>query len=210
MPEPVGGSLPPLDFRPLTVARWPDLERLFGPRGACAGCWCMWFRLTRAEFERGKGAGNRQALRALLESGPPPGILAYAGEEPVGWCALAPRQEYPLLARSRILRRIDDAAVWSIVCFFVKRSQRRRGVTEQLLRAATRYALEQGARICEGYPVEPKGGRTPDTFAYHGVASAFRAAGFSEVARRSPTRPIMRYVAEAAPAAVAPEAGPGS
>ncbi len=191
MPEPVAA---PLRFRPLTPERWPDLERLFGARGACAGCWCRWFRLARAEFERAQGAGNRAALHALVESGPPPGIVAYAGEEPVGWCALAPRSAYPLLARSRILKPVDDAPVWSIVCFFVARGWRRRGTTVELLRAATRYAREQGARVVEGYPVEPKAGATADTFAYHGLASAFRRAGFTEVARRSETRPIMRLV----------------
>ncbi len=181
-----------LHFHPLTPERWPDLERLFGARGACAGCWCMWFRLARAEFERAKGEGNREALHALVESGPPPGILAYAGEEPVGWCALAPRAQYPLLARSRILKPVDDAPVWSIVCFFVARKHRRQGITVELLRAATRYARERGARVVEGYPVEPKAGGSPDTFVYHGLASAFRRAGFTEVARRSETRPIMR------------------
>ncbi len=181
-----------LTFQPLTPDRWPDLERLFGARGACAGCWCMWFRETRAEFERRKGAGNRAALRALVEQGPPPGILAYAGEEPVGWCALAPRAQYPLLARSRILRPVDDEPVWSVVCFFVARTHRRRGLTVELLRAAARYARERGARVLEGYPVEPKAAGTADSFAYHGLASAFRDAGFAEVARRSETRPIMR------------------
>ncbi len=195
MPERAAQPTPPIEVLPLTAERWPDLERLFGPRGACAGCWCMWFRTPRAEFERGKGDGNREALRALVESGPPPGILAYAGAEPVGWCAVAPREAYVLLQRSRILRPLDDAPVWSIVCFFVSRRHRRRGVTAQLLRAATRFALERGARIVEGYPVEPKDRRVADTFVYHGVASAFRAAGFHEVARRSETRPIMRYLA---------------
>ncbi len=183
-----------LHFRPLTPERWPDLERLFGARG-CAGCWCMWFRLSPSEFERGKGDGNRAALRTLVHAGPPPGILAYAGDEPVGWCAVAPRSEYPLLARSRILRPVDDAPVWSIVCFFVARGHRRRGVTVALLRAAVEYASARGARVIEGYPVESGERATADTFAYHGLASAFRRAGFAEVARRSPTRPIMRWTA---------------
>ncbi len=185
MPEPA------LSFHPLTPDRWPDLERLFGPRG-CAGCWCMWFRETRAQFERMKGEPNRAALRALVEKGPPPGILAYAGEEPGGWCALAPRSSYSLLARSRLLAPVDDQPVWSIVCFFVAGAQRRHGLTVALLRAATRYARERGARVLEGYPVEPGAAGTSNSSAYHGLASAFRDAGFTEVARRSKTRPIMR------------------
>ena len=184
-----------LHFQPLTPERWPDLERLFGARGACAGCWCTWFLQSRADFERNKGEGNRAVLREVVESGPPPGILAYAGEEPVGWCALAPRERYPLLARSRILSQVDAAPVWSVVCFFVTRPHRRRGVTVQLLRAAVDFAAGRGARVVEGYPVDTRGGRSADTFAYHGLASAFREAGFEEVARRSATRPIMRWVA---------------
>ena len=182
----------PLRFHPATSERWPDLERLFGPRGACAGCWCMWFRQTRAEFERFKGEGNRSALKALVDTGPPPGILAYAGDEPVAWCALAPRADYPLLARSRLLRPVDDSPVWSVVCFFVARAHRRRGITAPLLRTAVAYAAARGARIVEGYPVEPKAGSTADSFAYHGLASAFQRAGFTEVARPSQTRRIMR------------------
>ncbi len=90
---------------------------------------------------------------------------------------------------------MDEEPVWSITCFFVARTHRRRGLTVALLRAAARYARERGARVLEGYPVEPKGGRAADTFVYHGLASAFRAAGFHEVARRSETRPIMRFLA---------------
>ncbi|HVX30165.1 MAG TPA: hypothetical protein VHA53_06760, partial [Nitrolancea sp.] len=98
----------PLTFEPLTSERWNDLEALFGPRGACGGCWCMTWRLTRAEYERGKGDGNREAFRAVVASGAPVGLLAYAGNEPIGWCAIAPREDFPALERSRILKRVDD------------------------------------------------------------------------------------------------------
>ncbi len=177
---------------PVTPDRWPDLERLFGPRGACGGCWCMWWRLPRAQFEQGKGAANRAALQALVEAGARPGLLAYVGDEAVGWCALAPRADFPALARSRILKSVDDQPVWSIPCFFIARSWRRRGVTLALLHAAIAYAADQGARILEGYPVDPTGGRQAAAFLYTGIASTFRKAGFCEVARRSPKRPIMR------------------
>ncbi len=180
-------------FAPLVAARWKDLERLFGPRGACGGCWCMWWRLTAKEFESRKGTSNKRAMKALVRRGDVPGILAYAGEEAVGWCAVAPREEYARLSRSRILRPVDDAAVWSVVCFFVAKDWRRRGATTALLRAATEYVKSRGGKVVEGYPVEPVKGKMPDAFAYPGLAAAFKAAGFVEVACRSPTRPIMRY-----------------
>jgi GNAT superfamily N-acetyltransferase len=183
---------PALAIRPATPSRWKDLETLFGPRGACAGCWCMYWRLPRAEFTRGKGAPNRRALRGIVESRVCPGLLAYLGRQPVGWCALAPRAEFPVLGRSRILAPVDGAPVWSLTCLFVARPFRGRGVSVALLRAAVDHARRRGARILEGYPVEPRAGRVADVFAWTGLASAFRRARFREVARRAPTRPIMR------------------
>ena len=115
-----------LAIQPLTAERWPDLEALFGPRGACGGCWCMWWRLRRSEFEQQKGEANRHALQAIVESGAMPGLLGYQGEQPVAWVAIAPRESYPVLERSRNLKRIDDAPVWSITCLFVARPFRRR------------------------------------------------------------------------------------
>lgn len=194
------GAEPPGDFTSaqLVAARWKDFERLFGPRGACAGCWCMWWRLTAKEFESRKGASNKRAMKALVRRGNVPGILAYAGEEAVGWCAVAPREAYPRLSRSRILRPVDDAGVWSVVCFFIGKHWRRKGLTVALIRAAVDFVKSRGGTVVEGYPVEPTKGKVPDAFAYPGLAGAFKAAGFVEVARRSPTRPIMRYVINSA------------
>jgi len=186
-------SLPALEFHPLTPERWKDLEALFGERGACGGCWCMWWRLKRSQFEKQKGEGNRRALKKIVDSGEVPGLLAYAGGQPVAWCSVAPRETYSVLERSRTLKRIDDQPVWSVVCFFVAKPFRGKGVTVKLLRATVEYVKEQGARIIEGYPVEPKKTRMPDAFAYTGLVSTFRKAGFIEVLRRSETRPIMRY-----------------
>jgi GNAT superfamily N-acetyltransferase len=183
---------PRLAIRRLTLDRWADFERLFGPRGACGGCWCMWWRLTRSEFERRKGPGNKRAMKALVRQGVVPGLVAYLGPDPVGWVAVAPRESFSALARSRVLCPVDAEPVWSIVCFFIAKTQRRQGLSTLLLEAAVGHVKRQGGRIVEGYPVEPKEGRTADVFAYTGLASAFRRAGFREVARRSPTRPIMR------------------
>jgi GNAT superfamily N-acetyltransferase len=182
-----------LGSHPLTPRRWPDLEALFGERGACGGGWCMFWRQTRAEYEKSKGAGNRRAFKRIVELGKVPGILAYAGGAPVGWCAVAPRTDYSTLERSRVLAPVDEQPVWSVPCFFVARPFRRQGLTVELLRAAVEFAPKKGAKIIEGYPVEARKGKLPDVFAYTGLPSAFRKAGFVEALRRSPTRPIMRY-----------------
>jgi GNAT superfamily N-acetyltransferase len=181
-----------LKFHKLTPERWADLEALFGQRGACGGCWCMWWRLKRSEFQSRKGAKNKRAFKAIVESGEAPGILAYDGDLPVGWCALGPRERYPVLERSRTLGRIDGQAVWSVTCFFVAKPFRRKGISVRLLKAAAEFARASGAGIIEGYPVDPRTASSPDPFVWTGLASAFRSAGFKEVARRSATRPLMR------------------
>jgi len=185
---------------PLLPERWPDLEELFGPRGATGGCWCMWFRLKRSEFERQKGNGNRLALKAIVDSGDIPGLIAYQMHEgtkipcePIGWISIAPREAFPVLDRSRIAKRVDDQPVWSIVCFYVSKAHRGKGLMVILIKAAVEYARLKGAKIVEGYPVEPKKDKSPDLFLFHGMASCFREAGFLEVERRSETRPLMRY-----------------
>jgi GNAT superfamily N-acetyltransferase len=181
-----------LDFLPATPGRWADLEKLFGPRGACGGCWCMFWRETGAEYEKRKGEANRRALKKLLTQGPSPGLIAYAEGMPIGWCALGQRETYSTLARSRVLAPVDDVPVWSVPCFFIARKFRRSGLTSKLLAAAAEYAAKHGARILEGYPLEPKKGLMPDAFAFTGLVGAFKKAGFREAARRSATRPIMR------------------
>lgn len=184
-----------LEFHPLTPEKWADVEQLFGQRGACGGCWCMSWRLARSDFVRQRGEMNRKALKGLVYSGKIPGILAYSEGQPIGWCAVAPREAFPRLKGSRILRQVDDKPVWSVVCFFVAKAFRGKGMSVRLLDAALNHVRRQGGNIVEGYPVEPnRDWRPPDPFVYTGLASAFRRAGFVEVCRRSRTRPIMRYV----------------
>ena len=179
-------------FAPLTIDRFPDLEALFGPNGACGGCWCMAWRVAPSKWPSVKGAANRTALRRLVNAGPPPGVIAYDKAIPVGWCAVAPRQDYSFLERSRVLKPVDDQPVWSISCLFVRRTHRRTGLSSELIRAAVRLAKKHGAKVVEGYPVSPRKSALPDVFVWTGLPSAFRRAGFREVARRSPSRPIMR------------------
>ena len=185
-----------LIFRPVTASRWRDLERLFGPRGACGGCWCMAWRLRTRDWNAGKGAPNRRALKRIVTSGAKPGILGYRGRTPVAWCAIAPRDVYVALARSRVLAPVDHRPVWSISCLFISKELRRTGLSVHALRAAVAFAAKAGAAIVEGYPIEPTMVKTPAPFVWTGIPSAFRKAGFVEAARRSRTRPIMRYVIE--------------
>ncbi|MDD5427374.1 MAG: GNAT family N-acetyltransferase [candidate division Zixibacteria bacterium] len=186
--------IPELKIHLVTPKRWKDFAKLFGKKGACGGCWCMFWRLTRSEFEKRKGEKNRRAMKNIIDSGQVPGLIAYADTEPVGWCSVGPRENYSALERSRVLKPVDDRPVWSIVCFYIARGYRRQGVTVALLKAAIEYAKSNGTTIVEGYPIDPKKKDYVDTFAYTGLVSAFKKAGFKEVARHSETRPIMRYI----------------
>ena len=182
-----------LSFKPLTRDQWDDFVFLFGERGACGGCWCMLWRLTRKQFDLQKGEGNKLAMKTIVDSGEVPGILAYHGNEAIGWCAIAPRKSYSALSRSRILKPVDGRTCWSVACLFIEKSYRKKGVSTALLRAASEYAKSQGAELVEGYPVEPRSDKDiPPAFAWTGIPAAFIHAGFKEVLRRSPTRPIMR------------------
>lgn len=181
-----------LTFAPLTPDRWDDLLQLFGANGACGGCWCMWWKLARDEFARMKGERNRRAFRKIVASGAEPGLLAYQDGVPIGWCAVEPRARYPVLARSRALAPVDDKPVWSVTCFFVKAGHRREGLSLALLKEARRFAAQRGGRLLEGYPKDLQGRFDGANAMWMGLASVFRAAGFDEVERRTPTRPIMR------------------
>ena len=186
-------SVEKLEFHPVTSERWADLERLFGPRGAYAGCWCMWWRLARAEFARQSSAERKAGLKALADTGRPPGILAYASGNLIAWVSVGPRGDFLSLERSRTLKRVDDRPVWSIVCFFVAPPYRSRGLLVPLIEGAVAYAASQGAAIVEAYPTDPGEERVDGGSAgFMGLVSAFRRAGFVEVARRSVRRPVMR------------------
>lgn len=175
---------------PLTPARWSDFTGLFGSNGACGGCWCMVPRLSRKEFRAGKGTGNRDAMRALVDAGEVPGLLAYAGKDAVGWISLGPRSGFRSLQRSRVAAPLDDVPAWFVVCFFVKKEWRRRGLTVELLKQASKWAFDQGAPRVEACPFEYEEDQPPP-FVWLGLASAYRKAGFEERARRSPKRPYM-------------------
>ncbi len=181
------GTSAHFEFHPLTPERWPDLVKLFEHHGNPGYCWCMTWRATSAEYKQLEAAGRKRALHTLVKSQIPTGILAYQAEEPVGWCSIAPRETYARLVKSTTLQRVDDQPVWSVVCFFVKHDKRGQGLALRLLRAAVKYATLQGARLVEGYPVEPG-----QSYQFMGSPAIFKAAGFREVARAANERSIVR------------------
>jgi len=180
---------------PLTPDLWPAFEKLFGEQGACAGCWCLHWRVPRADYIAMRGAEAKAFLKRRVKKGPPPGVLAFDAAEAVGWLQIGPRADTPEFNNPRRvtapLKQSDaeDARVWSATCFYVKSSARRQGVMDALVNGGVAYARESGARIVEACPID---GRTGNVDAYVGLASVFERAKFKEVARRKSNRPLMR------------------
>ncbi len=183
-------------IKPVTGALWGDLELLFGKHGAYSGCWCMWWRIKRSDFTRQQGEGNKKALKAIIDSGTVPGIIGYEQGQPIGWCSVAPRENFSVLDRSPTLKRIDSEPVWSIVCFFIAKEYRRMGLCKLMIKGAVEYARERGARIVEAYPLDKRESKNTAFDAFTGFATTFLKMGFTEVARRSKIRPIVRYYIE--------------
>lgn len=183
-----------LSVHPVTPERWHDLEQLFGKRGACGGCWCMWFRLPRRDYEAGRGERNRRALHNLVHTGTPPGLLGYADGAPVAWCAIAPRTDYRRLLASRTMRPADDLPAWTIMCLFVARAHRRHGYSVEMIRAACAFARDAGATVVEAFPIRPQSNDVPPIFASQGTLAAFLQAGFHTVAEPSRGRVLVRWV----------------
>jgi GNAT superfamily N-acetyltransferase len=177
---------------PLTRERWSDFTALFGEKGACAGCWCMFCRLPSAEYRALRPDARKAAMRRLAASTRAPGLLAYDGDVAVGWIAVGPREHFRRLETSRVMAPVDALPAWSAPCFFIARTHRGRGLQSALLEAASAWAARHGAPAIEGYPVDTKGRRGTATFLWTGLPGAFERAGFREVARRAPTRPFRR------------------
>ncbi|MFQ3787125.1 N-acetyltransferase family protein [Halomonas sp. A29] len=181
-----------LSFKPLTTATWHDFEALLGAYEGCKGCWCMHWRLSFPDWKKQQGEGNRRAMKACVDAGDVPGILAYAEGRPVAWCGCGPREWYPRLNKSQVAKPVDDQEVLSVNCFFVDRRARGNNIQLELLREVLRFAKQQGYKVVEGYPVEPGERRLDSSTSLVGFAKAFEEAGFHEVARRKKDRPIMR------------------
>jgi GNAT superfamily N-acetyltransferase len=181
-----------LAFHPLTPDRWPDLERLFGPNGACAGCWCMYYRQSRPDWKSSQGPARKSAFKAVCKKSPhPPGVIAYRDDQPVGWVAVAPRADYIRLQQSKILVPYDDKPVWSVTCFFIHRTARRQGLMEKLIGAAVDFAREEGATLVEAYP-KPVAEKQSAGDLFVGTLSAFERAGFKVMAELSEKRVLVR------------------
>ena len=196
MPDRSAGRL---TVRPLTPRRWPDLERIFQARGCSVarGCWCMFYRLRGSPPPprgRTRAQANRTRLKSLVDANRPPGLIGYRGKIPVGWVSLGPRQDYAKLEHSPVMKPVDEQPVWSIVCFVVPAEYRGQGVAQELLAGAVAYARRKGARVIEAYPVDRPGRSSPETL-WFGTKAMYDRAGFAEVARRKPRRPVVRLEA---------------
>lgn len=184
-----------VEIRPLTPDRWPDLETLFGPeRGANSGCWCMWLRVSGAFHRDMERQGRKDAFRAMVMQGPPPGLLAYHEGEAVGWCAVGPRESSPRFDKSKVSHLLEarsPGTIYALTCFFIRRDWRRRGLMRTLTLSARDYAAGAGAIALDVCPIAPDK-RLQWGEGFVGIASIFEALGFEEIARRSPHRPLMR------------------
>lgn len=182
---------------PLVPERWPDFEALFGKQGACYGCWCTHFRLPPAVRRENDRARNKDVIKARIEAGPPPGLLAFDDGAPVGWMQIGPRADVPEWNNagrgSAPLDPADaaDPRVWAISCFFIRNAARGKGLTHSLVEAGIDYARSQGARVVEACPMEQsRDSRSLGLFV--GSARVFDRAGFVRIAERKTGRPLMR------------------
>lgn len=209
MPSKKTAETGPISIRPLTPDDWPVVERLFGEKGACGGCWCMYWRVPRGgkTWETTKGERARRAMQRLVRRGDARAMLAFDGDEPIAWCALGPRADFPRLERVKAYQRPAAAGgaspgdTWSIPCFFILPKYRGRGVGTAILAAAAGAAARAGARRVEGYPVAMKrpGDRWPGAFAWTGVLPMFEACGFEVVQRTAATKPLVQLTVGASP-----------
>jgi len=185
-----------VEIAPLSPDRLPDLAALFAEGGDPKRCWCAFWRVRGQGWQDWNAETNRKVLERRASRDPAPGLVAYADGRAVGWVSVGPREDYERLEHSRVLARLDDKPVWSIVCFVVSKSVRGRGVARALLDAAVEFARENGATLVEAYPVDTNSGRVPAANAYTGPLSMYERAGFRLVARRqwnrSSPRPIVR------------------
>src|SRR5215472_3466946 len=178
-----------LTIRPLTPDLWPALEDLFGNKGACNGCWCMYWRIGSAYNKRSRDK-NKRDFRAIVRRGPPPGLLALDGDLAVGWCQLTPRDDLPWLDHGKRFKRVDNKPVWVLSCFYVRNRYRRQGVATELIAAALKAARRAKTTALEAYPRDAHA--SPGS-SFMGYTATFARAGFKTIACHVPARPIMRY-----------------
>jgi GNAT superfamily N-acetyltransferase len=178
-----------LECHPLTPDRFRDLETVFGERGVARRCFCMHWRRPDGGYQDDI-TDNRDRYFEVVAGGPPPGLIGYVGGEPLGWVQAGPRDDFPTIRRSRLLKPVDEQAVWSINCFVVRAGHRSQGIGKGMLAAALQYARGQGATVAEAYPVDGERASVVDYFT--GTLGMFAEQGFVEVIRRNDTRPVVR------------------
>ena len=183
-----------LTFEPLTRNNWGHFVELFGSKGACGNCWCMYYRLTKTDFREGKSDdGNKNAMKEIVWENKPAGILGFYEGLPIAWCAFAPREDFTKLGKSRVHKPIDNKKVWSIPCLFIDKKFRMLGVSTALLKGVIDYAGKNGIKIIEAYPTIPTQEKLPDSFAWIGLYKSFERAGFEIVDTTSINRPMVRF-----------------
>jgi len=181
-----------LKFDPLTSVNWRQFEILMGEKGGCGNCWCMYFRLPYKDFQENKPDGNKKMIKQLVNKRMPQGLIAFLNNEPVGWIALAPREDYMKLENSRVFKRIDEKPVWSITCFFVRKEFRHMGLSQQLIKGAIDFAKKKMIKALEAYPAIPYAEKVPHPFLWVGVLSSFIKNGFKIVRQNSKSRAMVR------------------
>ena len=182
---------------PVTNKNWNKFVSLFGEKGACGNCWCMYYRLSKTDFQEGKtDDGNKRAIQEIIWNEKPVGLIGLLDGQAIAWCAFAPREHFIKLEKSRVHKRIDNKDVWSIPCLFIDKYYRRSGVSVQLLIGAIKYAKVNGIKIIEAYPTIPTQTSIPDSFGWIGIFKSFERAGFEIVDRTSKNRRMVRYYLE--------------
>jgi len=181
-----------LKFEQLTSSNWKEFEMLMGEKGGCGNCWCMYFRLPYKIFQENKPNGNKKMMKNLVNKGTPQGLIASMNSEPVGWIAMAPREDYIKIENSRVFKRIDEQPVWSITCFFVRKEYRHKGLSQQLIKGAVDFAKKKKIKILEAYPAIPYAEKVPHPFLWVGVLSSFVKNGFTIVRQQSKSRAMVR------------------
>lgn len=186
------GSFETISVQELTSRNWKQYEELMGEKGGCGNCWCMYFRIPTKEFQENKPHGNKKLMKQLVNKNKPVGLIAYLKKQPVGWIALAPREDYMKIENSRVFKRIDDKPVWSISCFFIKREYRHKGLSQQLIKGAVDFARRKKLKTLEAYPAIPYAEKVPHPFLWVGVLSSFLKNGFTIVKQNSKSRAMVR------------------
>jgi len=184
-----------VEVRALTTNDWPTIEKLFGEKGVCGGCWCMSWRLPQHGklWEQNKGEPNKRAFKKLVKSGKVHACLAFLDDTPVGWCCIGPRGDFPRLARIKALQTKWDDDTWSVVCFYIKTGYRHQGIATKMLNRAASLARSLGAKRLEGYPVtafRTGNGEIPAAFAWTGVKQLFEKQKFVNISLPQTSRDV--------------------